>query len=253
MHSWWPLVTQIYCFSSEKNVRTQCHRYPPVMAAHNYQAHCTLWNHFTFDSHRNHVLSESGVITCIIQVRTLSGREGKWFAWGHTTGEWLRWILTQGCDATNTHPSSTHPSYTHCISILHIIPGVYPAFSFLHYCRHWDGFAPPLTPNTVLFSGHLLPPPFSVFLSLAAPLHFFLLWTIHIPSSQKHPPFFLIKAACRLTQQHAPVYCGEMTLRWQRTYRELESLKSWWTMVPETMLFVLSQFGDRYIWGVVST
>lgn len=112
MHSWWPLVTQIYCFSSEKNVRTQCHRYPPVMAAHNYQAHCTLWNHFTFDSHRNHVLSESGVITCIIQVRTLSGREGKWFAWGHTTGEWLRWILTQGCDATPTLLVLTLPILT---------------------------------------------------------------------------------------------------------------------------------------------
>lgn len=113
--------------------------------------------------------------------------------------------LGVGC---NTHPSNTHPSYTYCISILHIIPGVYPAFSFLHHCRHWDGFASHLNPKHSLVPWSSTAPPISVFLSLVAPLRFFLLWTIHIPFSQKHTPSFLIKAACRLTQQHAPIYGG---------------------------------------------
>lgn len=142
------------------------------MAAHVYQAHCALWNHFTIGSQSSHVWSESDVITSIIQMRTLRVREGMWFASGHTARGWLRWSRTRGCDATSTLLVFT--LYTQTVFWASTSSLVCtPVSSFLHHCRHWDSFASCLNPkHNLLWSSTA--PCISVFLSLAPPLHFLL-------------------------------------------------------------------------------
>lgn len=120
-------------------------------------------------------------------------------------GSW-RWILTRGMMQDPSFWYSPYIIYPLCFHPPHhlwCVP-LHPPSSIIvdiEMC-----LVPNLNPKHSFILWSSIVPSISMFSSLAPLFHFFLLWTISILSSQKHNPFFLIKAACMLTQQHALLY-----------------------------------------------
>lgn len=87
----------------------------------------------------------------------LSVREGKWFTWGHTAGEWLRGILTQMQDPLFLYSPFTYSPYPAPPLHLRYVPWGLPSSIII---GTEISLLPFWTPDTILLSGYLLPHPF---------------------------------------------------------------------------------------------